>query len=196
MRSASPSVAFLAGASQLVGGLCILAWIYCGGIVYLNDPNLLHAKPLRIIQAIQAPNMLYLVPGILLVLMALRIKAGHLWPAAGLLILSGLSLFKLVVLITDFAGPYLHPPLECEIPIRILTAFLGVACVPAWQDLSEISRTRGPKPKRVKPEEKPVELPRPFRESRISLLTPPPVTTIPRPRMRRDEPPSAQTPWS
>jgi len=196
MKIASPSVSFLAGASQFVGGLSVLAWLYCAGIEYLNNPNIIHAPPLQIGQALQVPSVLYLVPGIFLIVLGRRINAGRLWPALGLVILSGLSLFKLVALITDLHGPYLKPPLECEIPIRILMALLGVACVPAWQDLSEINRTRGRRVKRAKPRRE-YAAPAPVgRISPITLLTPPPVTTIPRPRMRRDEPPSEQTPWS
>jgi hypothetical protein len=97
-----------------------------------------------------------------------------------------MSLFKLVLLLLPMTGPYFNAPLAAELTVRIACALLSVPCAYAWEDLAEMNRTRGHRPRSVRIAEPDLPADPP----------PPPASNIARPRPRRNEPPKSQTPWS
>jgi hypothetical protein len=226
----SHTVVFLARATRLTGGICLLIWLIAVGIAIFSSPDQSTPNPtVNFLQEMEASAGLYLVPGVILFVLAGIVKAGRLWPAPVILLISALSLAKLVLLMTALGGPFFQPPLSCEIPARLACAMLSVGCVYAWEDLADMNRTRWrtrrgsrmmqtPRAEAVQPPQA-VQSPRPAQSTRTGQsppakpktgsasskpaappggyrAPPPPSTQIPRPRLKRDEPPSSQTPWS
>jgi hypothetical protein len=219
----SHTVTFLRRATRIVAAICIVCWIIASGIVFVTAPDLTSRSPADLIQSLTPPIILYLVPGVILLMLASLVKSERLVAAPLILLIGGLSLFKLVLLATSLKGPYFAPPLSSELPARIAAALLSVACVYAWEDLSDLSRNRpraGAKTVTMEPLTKvhapkrrvPLSpLPAPTKQKATQQQSPPlkpqspkpeppkpppPSTSIPRPRLRRDEPPPSHTPWS
>jgi hypothetical protein len=144
----SHTVAFLWRATRIASAICVVSWIIASGIVFVINPGLRSSPPADFMQALTAPVILYLIPAAILWMLSSLAKSGQLLAAPLILLVGGLSLFKLVLLATSLKGPYFTPPLASELPARIACALLSVACVYAWEDLADISRNRsraGPK---------------------------------------------------
>ncbi|MGD0770398.1 MAG: hypothetical protein ABSB42_19615 [Tepidisphaeraceae bacterium] len=205
MGSNASNVVFLSRAARLAGAICLFVWLIAGGIVLLSDPNFPNRSRQELIEMLQPTCVLYLAPGVVLILMGVLIKTGRLWPGTIVLLISISALFKLVLLLLPLTGPYFKAPVAAELTARIACALLSVPCAYAWEDLVEMNRTRGRRPRRVRvvEPEPPAEPPPPAPPPPPSpppapprITAPPPVTNLPRPRLRRDEPPASQTPWS
>jgi hypothetical protein len=194
MGQAPPAVVFLSRATRIVGALCLFFSLVAGGIRMLSDPNIASASPPEIIHLIEPIAILYLLPGLILLICGVMVKAGRLWPAPIILLISFLSLFKLVLLLVHLPGPLFNTPLSWELPVRIICAALSVPCVFAWEDLAEVNRTRARRRRRGLPVQSPtVNLP----PAPASFPKPPPPSTkIPRRPIRPDDPPTSKTPWS
>lgn len=192
-----PTVLFLARAARLAGAFCILIWLIAAGITLLANPDLAAGASPDLMHALEPSATLYLLPGLVLMLAGFLVKAGRLWPAPVILLISILSLFKLVLLLLPLRGPIFAAPLWFELPARIVGVMLSVPCVFAWEDLSEVNRTRARRRKS---------------RARTSLLAnqtfpappppafppirPPPPSRRCRPPIRPDDPPTSRTPWS
>ena len=208
MGSSASTVVFLSRAARLAGAICLFVWLIAGGIVLLSDPNFPNRSRYELIELLEPTSILYLAPGLILLLLGALIKTGRLWAGTIVLLISISALFKLVLLLLHLPGPYFNAPLAAELTVRIACALLSVPCAYAWEDLSEMNRTRGRRARRVRvvepdlpvdpppppapPPPPPTSPPAPPRLRAV----PPPVTNLPRPRLRRDEPPASQTPWS
>jgi hypothetical protein len=190
------SVIFLSRASRAVGGFCVFVWLIAAGIDLFLGPDVASTPNTTLFIAVWPSTVLYLVPGVILFLAGALVRTGRLWAAVIILLISILSLFKLAVLLLPMTGPYFQQPLGCEIPVRLLCALLSVACAYAWEDLVEMNRTRSRRPRgvpRIIQTETPAPAPKPAPPRQ---RTPPPSTRIPRPKIRRDNPPESKTPWS
>jgi len=200
MGSKPSTVVFLSRAAEIVGAICLIVWLIAGGIVLLSDPNLPHRSKHELIEMLEPTSVLYLAPGLVLLLMGALIKTGRLWPAPIVLLIGILSLFKLVLLLRPPIGLYFNAPLAAELTVRIACALLSVPCAYAWEDLAEMNRTRGRRRRSVPiadltPPAAPPPPPPPAAPPRRPSA-PPQVAPTARPRLRRDEPPASQTPWS
>jgi hypothetical protein len=188
------TVVFLARATRIAGAICILVWLIGSGIIFMSNPELAAGANPALIGTLEPTAWLYLFPGLILLLTGFLVKTGRLWPAPIILLISILSLFKLVLLLLPMRGPIFGAPLSLELPARIACALLSVPCVFAWEDLAEMNRTRArrPKPSRLATSETFAGFPSPV----VPPLPPPPTTRIRRPPIRPDDPPAARTPWS
>jgi len=194
MGSKASTVVFLSRAAGLAGAICLIVWLIAGGIVLLSDPNLPNRSKQELIELLEPTAILYLAPGLVLLLMGALIKTGRLWPAPIVLLISILSLFKLVLLLRPSTAHYFSEPLAAELTVRIACTLLRVPCAYAWEDLAEMNRTRGRRRRNVRiADPNPPPAPPPAPPARPKA---PPVAAAPRPRLRRDEPPESQTPWS
>jgi hypothetical protein len=221
MAYSSHTVAFLWRATRIAAAICMVCWIIASGIVFVTDPNVTSRSPADLVQLLTPPIVLYLLPGVILLMLASVAKSERLIAAPLILLIGGLSLFKLVLLATALKGPYFAPPLSSELPARIACALLSVACVYAWEDLSDMSRNRSRARTKtvtmspatnVHPPKRRVPLspvpPPPQQKTTQQKSAPskppqqkppppkPPATSAPPPRIRRDEPPPTHTPWS
>ena len=188
----SHTVAFLSRATVLTALICAICWLADTGIAFFGSPNLTSQSSVDVVNVFVAPIILYLSPAVVLFALASQVKAGHLWANAVILAICIFSLFKLVLLVTTLTGPYFAPPLSCELPSRIACALLSVACVYAWEDVDDMSRTRSHATAREIPIPTAAKVNPPPRRK----PPPPPVTSIPRQRPRREDPPPSHTPWS
>jgi hypothetical protein len=187
------TVSFLSRATRLTAVICAICWLAATGIAFFGSSNLASRTSVDVINAFFAPIVLYLVPAVVLFALASQAKEGHMWANATILAVCILSLFKLVLLVTDLTGPYFNPPLSCELPARIACALLSVACIYAWEDVADMNRTRSHATAREIPIAPAAKVnPPPRRKPQ----TPPPVTSIPRQKTRREDPPPSHTPWS
>lgn len=196
MGPAPPAVVFLSRATRVVGALCLFFSLVAGGIRVLSDPNFAAASRSEINYLLEPIAMLYLLPGLILLICGVMVKAGRLWPAPIILLVSVLSLFKLVLLLVHLPGPPFNAPLSWELPVRIICAALSVPCVFAWEDLAEMNRTRARRRRRGHVIQSPtVNLPSPPAPAAFPK-PPPPSTKIQRRPIRPDDPPTSKTPWS
>jgi hypothetical protein len=188
------SVIIFSRATRIVGAACILVWLIAGGVTFFTDPNFTSRSIPEMIQSLEPTALLYLFPGLILVMLGAIVKGGRLWPAPIIFLISILSLFKLVLLLVPIHNTFLKVPLYYELPPRIACALLSVLCVFAWEDLAEMNRTRARRGNSLQFTSPPPSpglprIPRP-------TPRPPPPSKIPRHKIRPEEPPSSQTPWS
>jgi len=187
-----PTIVFLARAARIVGAVCILIWLIDFGINLLSEPNTGTAQDLTgMLEPIIA---LYLVPGVILLVMGILVKMGRLWPTVVIFLIGVLSLFKLVLLLIPLQAPIFNTPLVCEIPARIACAFLCVPCAFAWEDLAELSRTRGRRRKFGRISTPASHFPPP--STWPAPRPPPPARSRPRQKIQPEDPPSSHTPWT
>jgi hypothetical protein len=194
MPKFAANVMFLSRAARLVGALIVLLWLASSAVAVFTDPNFQGRKPAEIFEMLQPSVVLYLVPGVALIICGLMVRAGRLWPAPVIFLISILSLFKLVLLLVHLPGPLFNAPLYWEIPVRVLSAALSVPCAFAWEDLAEMDRTRARRSQRGRPSDivsgNSIAPPAPPNR------TPPRTVRTQRQPIRPDDPPGAQTPWS
>ena len=202
MGSNASNVIFLSRAVRLVGEICLFIWLIVGGIVVLSDPGFRSRSGQELIEMIQPICVLYL-------------RAGRNPDSDG-----GADQNRAALAWNDCpAHQHLGPVQAGASPPAVdrplfqraaggrddganCLALLSVPCVYAWEDLVEMNRTRGRRPKRVRIVE----------SDALAEPPPPPPPPLPppappadgaaaghqhsRPRLRRDEPPASQTPWS
>ena len=142
MGYSSHTVSFLWRSTRMIAALCAVIWLIASGMALFGNPKLSSQSPLDTANSLLAPAVLYLFPGVILFILAMQARKGRRWAAGLILLVSLLSLVKLVLLATSLSGPYFNQPLSCELPVLLSCAFLSFACVFAWEDLSDISRTR------------------------------------------------------
>ena len=82
------SIVILSRSTRVVGTLCILTWLLVGGTRLSTDPNFANLPIADMIQYIAPSAALYLVPGIILFLLGLMVKAGRLWAAPLIFVIS------------------------------------------------------------------------------------------------------------
>jgi len=189
-----PTVVFLARATRIAGAVCILIWLIASGINLLANPDLVAGASPELIGTLEPTAALFLLPGLVLLVLGVMVNAGRLWPAPIILLISVLSLFKLVLLLLPMRGPIFTAPLYCELPARIACAILSVPCVFAWEDLAEVNRTRARRPKASRLANQTFAVPP--RPVYPPVPPPPPRARIQRPPIRPDDPPSSRTPWT
>jgi hypothetical protein len=187
-----PTVVFLSRATRLVGAVCIFIWLIASGINLLGEPGSTPGSTLDLINMLEPTTMLYLLPGLALWLLGTLVKTGRLWPAPIILLIGVLSLFKLVLLLLPMRGPIFDAPLWFELPARIACAMLCAPCVFAWEDLTEMDRTRSRRRKYGRMTNPPTYPP----PTTWPAPRPPPPARTPRPKIRPEDPPSSRTPWS
>jgi hypothetical protein len=187
-----PTVIFLSRAARLVGGICVLVWVITGGMDLAANPNA-NASLSDLIATLEPTAILYLLPGAILLICGVAIKAGRLWPAPIIFLLSILSLFKLVLLLLPMRGPFFQTPLGCELPARILCTVLCVPCIYAWEDLAEQNRTRWRRRRYGRRGNLDSGFPTP---TTWPAAKPPPPARRKRKQVQPEDPPTSQTPWS
>ncbi len=150
MGFAPHTVTFLSRAVWIVALLTLAAWVIdCGVIFYSNSTG---GKPVELIGQLFPPLPLYALPGVILLMCAKSVERGKHMAAGIIFIISILSLFKLVLLVSPLQGPYFDVPLYLELPVRISAALLSVACAYSWSDLADMKRTRNvPSPRNYDP---------------------------------------------
>jgi hypothetical protein len=187
-----PTVVFLSRAARLVGAGCILVWLIASGISLLAVAGSSSGSTPDLFTLLEPTVLLYLLPGLVLIALGALVKAGRLWPVLIILLISILSLFKLVLLLLPMRGAIFNAPLSCELPARIACALLCLPCVFAWEDLAEMNRTRA----RRRPYAKTTNSTKYFPPSTWPAPRPPPPARTRRPPIRPEDPPSSQTPWT
>jgi hypothetical protein len=192
MGVSPPTVVFLSRAARLVGATCILVWLIAGGINLLGAADSASTSTPDLFSMLEPTVILYLLPGLVLFAMGALVKSGRLWPAPIILLISILSLFKLVLLLLPMRGAIFNSPLSCELPARIACALLCLPCVFAWEDLAEMNRTRA----RRRPYARITDSTKYFPPSTWPAPRPPPPARTKRPPIRPEDPPRSQTPWS
>ena len=190
MVPSPPAVVFLSRAVRLVGAACVFFSLIAGGMRALVDPNFATRSNQEIIRMLEPVAILYLLPGVILFICGVMVKARRLWPAPVVLLISVLSLFKLVLLLVHLPGPPFNAPVLWEVPVRIVCAALSVPVVFAWEDLAEVNRTRSRRRRARIIQSPTVNLP-----PASFPKPPPPSTKIPRRSIRPDDPPTSKTPW-
>ncbi len=196
MARAYSTVIFLSRATRAVAGLCLFVWIVAVGIAVFSDPQFNSNPGPEFMAAFWPATILYFIPGTILFISGALVRTGRLWAAVIVFLISILSLFKLAFLLVPMTGPYFDPPLGCEIPVRLLCATLSVGCAYAWEDLTEMNRTRSRRPRGTPRIIQTPPPPKPPHPAPLKFKTPPPSTNIPRPNLRREKPPQSRTTWS
>jgi hypothetical protein len=196
MARAYSTVIFLSRATRAVAGFCLFVWIVAVGVAVFSDPQFNSNPGPEFMAAFWPATILYFIPGTILFISGALVRTGRLWAAVIVLLISILSLFKLAFLLVPMTGPYFDPPLGCEIPVRLLCATLSVGCAYAWEDLTEMNRTRPRRPRGTPRIIQTPPPPKPPQPAPPKFKTPPPSTKIPRPNLRREKPPQSRTTWS
>jgi hypothetical protein len=196
MARAYSTVIFLSRATRAVAGFCLFVWIVAVGIAVFSDPNFNSNPGPEFMAAFWPATILYFIPGSILFISGALVRTGRLWAAVIVLLISILSLFKLAFLLLPYTGPYFAPPLGCELPVRLLSAVLSVGCAYAWEDLTEMNRTRSRRPRGTPRIIQTPPPPKPPQPAPPKFKTPPPHTKIPRPKLQREKPPQSRTTWS
>ena len=113
------TVVFLSLAARLVGAACILVWLIASGIIFLSVADPASSSTPDLFSILEPTVVLYLLPGLILLVLGTLVKAGRLWPAPIILLIGILSLFKLVLLLLPMRGAIFNAPFSCELPARI-----------------------------------------------------------------------------
>jgi hypothetical protein len=193
MARAYSTVVFLSRATRAVAAFCLFVWIVAVGVAVFSDPQFNSNPGPEFMAAFWPATILYFIPGSILFISGALVRTGRLWAAVIVLLISILSLFKLAFLLVPTTGPYFDPPLGCEIPVRLLCALLSVGSAYAWEDLTEMNRTRSRRPRGTP---RMIQTPPSPKPPPPKFKTPPPHTNIPRPNLRREKPPQSRTTWS